>query len=478
MKYHTCYYGLVSIAFTLMTVTNLSISSALTRQNEPMGEGIVKPAPTRPPVPSSKGPAVNIEAMAKPVAPPPLGPPAPTDPKKDMSIYGFLTPLVKGHVGKALTDVNALIAKRTDIRAQISLRDFKVWSPWLDATQYADRPNERFVRVPYLMMFHAHNIQKNTSGGWVGVPGERDISQAIDMLTFCNNWQTGQGRLKVVSNIQRPYLEDNQGALEEVVNFFVNNTLTSYIDNEVRKQLTQPPDISVDLLGQCDALGAYAGLTTDPTDDIVQYSYHQKLTKVAGIAAATGLEQITIKLLSLKRLAAHNLQGAVLYQPVEAPALEFYANYQHAYAPLSPLQEGQQLTLNVPPLMLNRPEGSNLLVLISNIIQNVSIGSQPTDSAFRVFDKATNFGNGIQTIRIQKPYWVQGNPMTGGKPSKVYVDAYELTLQVNAPQVMGPQTTTTPGTTSLPAQTGPVLRRGIEGEQPAPSPTVPEEKGK
>jgi len=119
---------------------------------------------------------------------------------------------------------------------------------------------------------------------------------------------------------------------------------------------------------------------------------------------------------------------------VEAPALDVYANYQHYYVPLQSLQEGQQVALNAPPLVLNRPGDAESLVLITNVIQNVAVGTQPTDSAFRVFDKGTNFGNGTQTIRIKKTYWQPPRPPIN-KPLAVQVDAYELTLQVNAPQL-------------------------------------------
>jgi hypothetical protein len=436
----------------------------------------VKPAPTKPPAVPTKPLVTDVVVMAKTAAPPPLGPPAPTDPKGDISVFGVLTPLVKGQVNQALTNINTMAGKGPDVRAQVSLSDFKGWSPWLDATQYPDRPNEHFVRVPYMMTFYVHDIQKHTSVGWVGVPVERHISLAINMFTFCDKWQTGQGNLKLVSDVQKPYLENDQGTLEEVVNFFVANTLTSYIDSQVRQQLTQPANTSVNLPGQCDALGAFAGQANDPTDDTIQFSFHKPRTVVA-TGGLTVFDTVTVKLLSLKRLAAHDMHGAVLYNPVEAPALEFYANYQHYYAPLSSLQEGQQVTLNVPPFALPRPGGSDILVLISNIIQNVAINTQPTDSAFRVFDKGTNFGNGTQTIRIQKSYWVQANPQTGAKPYQIYVDAYELTFQVNAAQpsvidatVTGPGTVGPGGTTTGTIKSGrstTIMPRGIEADQPS-----------
>ena len=183
--------------------------------------------------------------------------------------------------------------------------------------------------------------------------------------------------------------------MEQVVNFFVANTLTSYIDSRMREQLGQLPagTFSQTLPGQwdCNTIGAYAGQLSDLTDDVIQYSYHPP--RVVSTAGLMPFDQVSVKLLSLKRLTAHDMNGAVLYKPVETPALEFYANYQHAYVSLPSLQEGQQLTLNVPTLTLTRPGDSDSLVLISNIIQN-----PPTDTLWRAFGRDTNFGNGTQTF--------------------------------------------------------------------------------
>lgn len=407
--------------------------------------------------------------------PPPLGPPILTaSTGTDIGVSGFFTPIVRTAVNTAITstnnNINAMVANgTTKVKAQVSLSNFTVFAPSLMATQYPDRQNERYVWIPYMVEILIHDIAVNTGGAWVGVPVERKISQTIYMNTFCDQWQTGQGHLKVVADVQRAYLEDEQGTLEQVVNFFLLDLVTPYIDSQVRAQLPGSSNISVTLPGQCDSLGADAGNPNDLTDDKVLFSYHPR--RVVATTGLTPFNQVSVKLLSLKRLVAHDMQGAVLYQSVETPALELYANFQHYYAPLSSLQEGQQLTLNVPPLTLTRPGDSDLLVVISNIIQNLP-SSVAKNSAFTVFDRSTNFGNGTQTIRIQKSYWVQANPKTGAKPYQVYVDAYELAFQVNAPQpLMNPGTSAGTGTiapgTVAPIMTVPIMPRGVEGEQPS-----------
>jgi hypothetical protein len=196
------------------------------------------------------------------------------------------------------------------------------------------------------------------------------------------------------------------------------------------------------------------------------------------MTGTTALNQVSVKLLSLKRLAAHDLRGGVLYQPTEAPALELYANSQHTLIPLSPMQEGQQIALNAPPLTMGSPGHNDPLVLVANIIQNVAVGTLPTDSAFAVFDRSMNYGNGTRTIRIQKPYIVPADPRTGAKPYRVPVDAYELTVQITGASNLladpGGGTAPTPGTVkpgvlNLGIQ-GTIMKRGIDGEQPETNP--------
>lgn len=399
--------------------------------------------------------------------PPPLGPPAPRAPIRDFGVQAILTAMVRGKINQSLADANQMASKNPDVRAKVSLSNFNAYAPGLSATQYTDRPNERYVRVAYIAQYRIHDIEKNTSAGWVGVPVERHLSQAIELRTFCDRWHTGRGNLKIAAVIDKPYLENDQGTLEQVVNFFVAGTLTNYIDSKMRQQLGNIPAQAVtsSLPGECDALGAYAGQPFDPTDDTVQWSYHPR----PKVSAATPFSEISIHLVSLRRLVARDRGNAPLYKVVEAPALEFYANFQRYYAQLAALQENQQIALSAPPISLQRPADTDPLVVIANIIQNGAIGSQPTDSAFAVYGRSNHFGNGTQTMRIRKAYWLPPSQMTGNKPTRVYVDAYELTFKINAalPTVSGPLSSggkTDPGGNVSPTTTAP-----IKGATPPPA---------
>ena len=125
-------------------------------------------------------------------APPPLGPPAPSDPIKELAINAILTSSVKYQINQAIGKVNMAAAANPDVHATVNVSQFNVHGPSLFFTQYPDRPNERYVDVPYIVEYLVHDIQKHTSLGWIGVGVERHISQSIDLQMFCNKWQTGQ----------------------------------------------------------------------------------------------------------------------------------------------------------------------------------------------------------------------------------------------------------------------------------------------
>ena len=463
------------------------------------GKSKVLPPPTSPsqvaPAPivrdhrtQAAGTTSPTSAASAQGAPPPIGPPDPVAPVKELPIHLLITNArdengnnvgVRGQVDSAIAATNANMAQQTSIRAKINVESFTAYGPNMSATTFTDRPNQRFVAIPYMVGYKVYDVQKNVGGQWVSTSVTRKISHSITMQMFCDKWETGKGSLKLVTKIDRPYMDPNQGGtLEQVINFFLNGHLTDFIDGQVRQQLKAIPlaNGTLTLPLNCNTLGRNQGDTATPTDDLIVYSDHQlpgKLTAAIGTAA---LNQTTVKLVSLKRLVAHDLHGGVLYQPSEAPALEVYANYQHLHLPLAPLLEGQQIALNAPPLTLSGPGNTQPLVLIANIIQNVAINTVPTDSSWVLFDKSMNYGNGTRTIRIPKFYTVQANPQTGAKPYRVPVDAYELTVQITAtaPAQMsadpGLGTSPTPGTVKPglfnQAIQGTIMKRGIEGDQP------------
>ena len=140
---------------------------------------------------------------------------------------------------------------------------------------------------------------------------------------------------------------------------------------------------------------------------------------------------MSIKLIGVKRLNARDFSNTSLYDVEEAPLLELYANFGHTAIQLPTLLEGQQISLNGPTMIIERPTDIGLLVVIADMTLWKNGVPREEDSAFTVFDSRTNFGNGTQSLIVQKSFWTQANPRTGAKPREVPVNGYELIFQMN-----------------------------------------------
>lgn len=429
--------------------------------------------------PKAGGSAPGSSGGSALVAAGPLGPPDPVAPIRELPIHLAITNTrdpagnnigVRGQVDRVVGLVNANMAQQQNVRAKLKVESFSVFGPNMSATTYTDRPNHRFVHIPYMVMFKIYDVQVKAGGRWTSTSVTRTLSQSIGVHIFCDRWETGKGSLKLVTAIDRPYMEPNQGLAEQVVDFFLNGYLTDSIDSIVRKQLASIPltNATVGLGLDCNALGRDKGAPDNPKDDVIQYSYRQ--SGLPGFKGDTILGQLSLTLQSIKRLAARDLQGRPLYAVSETPRLEVYANQFLTAAQLPAMQEGQQVSIAAPSISMPATGLPSVSVLI-NLRQANGI---QVDSATYVYGKDVNYGNGAKTVRIRKSYWTQANPTTGAKPQQVFVDAYELAYVIQGPGglVVGP-TGGTGSTTGLLEGTGnfavqgAVMPRGVEGEQSA-----------
>jgi hypothetical protein len=121
-------------------------------------------------------------------------------------------------------------------------------------------------------------------------------------------------------------------------------------------------------------------------------------------------------------------------------------------AMLPTLLENQEVTLNASPITIRKPASDSSLILLANVDTNFR------DCRFRVFSTAENFGGGTQTITVYKVYWLPPDYRITNKPTKSWMAAYEVTVEVNVPTPQNspppptspfpptpPTTTTTPG---------------------------------
>lgn len=406
-------------------------------------------------------------------ASPPLGPPPATTPVHDIGINFLITSQMRNQIDQIVTQANASAAQQTSVRAKIKVESFKTFGAGLSATQFTDRPNHRFVRIPYMVGYKVYDVKKNVGGAWIPTTVTRSLSQSIGIHIFCDKWETGNGTIKLQTDIQPLYMENSQGTAEQVVDFFLNGHLTQFIDGMVRQQLKQIPmtDGAANLPFQCRSLGANKHQTNDPVDDTVDFNRPNTVRPTT--QTQTMLNRVSVKFVSLKRLPAKNMSGQPLYNALESPALEVYANFQHHFLPLQGIQEGQVIPLNIPTISMPKPTGNQFLLILANVIQGQAVGSQPTDSAYRVFPKETNYGNGTQVLTISKSFWEPPKPPLQPKPTQHFRDAYELTVHISGAGPMtadpGMGTTPTPGTVKPgifnKVFQGTIMKRGVEGDQ-------------
>lgn len=371
--------------------------------------------------------------------PPAQGPLAPDGPASTLPLVAVVDSM-KRVLQTVVDTVNARISAASDstgVEAHLSF-SLTTFKPAMSVTQYTDRPNENVVRVGYSVLYEVSGIR------YEGLPYfGREIGQSLEMQFSCNNWHTGQGRLRLTTRADRPYLNGTSYG-EAVLNFFIANTLTDLVDSRLRALLPNGITVAGDSETACNRLGVDPGVRADYTDATINY----KLVRTFRTPPTPWDATVTFQ--KIKRLPARMLRGQLLYNEVEDIQLVFYAGQTARSAELHDMREGEERNLNMPAIDMGRLRGDALLVLITNVEQ---LTSYQRDSRFRVFTSATAFGHGVQRIVVGKTYWEPPRRLPDGrltKPTEHVVDAYEVTVLINAP----PQLLTDGGTGGGPPGVG------------------------
>lgn len=371
------------------------------------------------------------ESYVSPAQGPPVA--SPTN-ANTILVREYITDPLKNSLDQKLAQINATLAARTDARAKVRLLNVKVYSPLLLPTQFTDRPNQRFVWVQYMLKFEIYDIQydgrlcnpgplQNCLPGqivWSNYPFTRKVSMAVDVRTFCDGWENGEGKIKIVADPNPPALESISYA-EAAVNFFLGGTLVPLVNAQISNVLTQPGPVSQTLPGtRCVSLGSSYGDPNTYDDDLI-------LWNLPGSRPAPFSLPITVRVVSVKRLSAHRPDGQILYDTIESPTLDFWAGFGRGNYQLPPLAEGQEVLLAEPPIQVfPQPNGAHLVVLANIWLPN------KLDGDFTLLPRTERYGNGIRKLTISKTYWTPPAPPLN-KPTKFIVPAYEVTFDVNAP---------------------------------------------
>lgn len=364
--------------------------------------------------------------LALTAQPPAQGPPPPGDPYQSIGV-GIITSLLKGAIQQTVDSTNARIERQsesTGVKARLSFT-YKIFKPGMSVTTFQDRPNQNIVRIAYSVDFDVTNIRYH------GIPYfSRKINQSIEVNVACKNWFTDNGVINIATKVDKPFL-DNASFAEQALNFFIGNTLLNLVDSKMRQTLPDAFKTSTNWPNStCNCLSVDSGSAPHYEFGEVKFALKKGFKPPIG----TAFDQATVTLKSIKRLAARDNTGNALYTPMEDIQILFYANQTLRVANLTQMKEGEERPLNVQSIIFPRPAPNGLIVLIGNVEQQNS--NNITDSRFAAFNKTVNYGHGVQKLIVQKSYWLKPQRLPNGqmtKPLEVKVNAYEFTVQINAP---------------------------------------------
>lgn len=349
----------------------------------------------------------SIVSVARGQISPAIGPESYRSDTKQLGT-GLLTGMVKSTVQQIVTDTNAEMARQGK-SIRIQMLPFKFWSPSRYATQYTNRPNEYFVKIPTIIGINVD----------IPVVADRQIYYPLDLNLTCNGWQTGNGVVKVTAQPGPPSVEGGS-IVEDVIH------IRDYVDSQVRSHLPQIAAVTQTIPNsQCVTIGASPSQGISDPFSFVAWDPPGR-RPIGGTAVFPRLE---VTFTRLKRLRARG-NGALLYNPTENIMLDVYANFNERQASGLTMKEDDDVALNIPTIVF----GAGLpgsLVLIANINQE-PLGSTQ-DSAFAFALKSANYGAGTHTITVPKHYVIprsQFNP----KPIIATTPAYELTYVVKYQQ--------------------------------------------
>ncbi len=366
--------------------------------------------------------------FAQALAQPPAQGPNDPGPNANSLPTALLTGLLKAKVEEVLATTNAELAARNDFRARLSY-SFTEYAPHILATQHLDRPNQRYVRNAYIFTYNVTNMQKHTALGWISYPFSRKITQSIEVNVTCNRWFLSTGEITISAQGDPPYLDPNHSIPEQALNIFVNGWLADTIDSRIRAQLRNLGFSSgnISLGGPCNTLGVATIAQGFPFNS-VEYKKlpHPKFD-------LPRLDDVTVKVLRIKRLRARDFYGQPLYSASEKIDVDFYVNQQGGFAGSFTMVEGSEAPITHAPIRFHRPSNSQNVVLIFNVRQTNSPFT--VDSNYAVHLAGQNFGHGTHTIQVYKSYWMPPRPPIN-KPIKINVPAYEITYEINAPQIV------------------------------------------
>lgn len=333
--------------------------------------------------------------------PPPIGPDSYKVDKTDISA-NILRNVARTAINKVLADTNASLKNQgggihVDLVGNVNFNQ-----PYRTPSQNTNRPNQYYVKVP--MSFTLNVSIPHTS--------DRQLIYPLDLNITCDRWFTGSGVVTYTAVTGPPDIQGGN-VLENLlqVRNLIDNTVKSYLPSiGAQVQTFNNP---------CVTIGASPSNIEAQNSFIAWDAPVRRPTSGIGTVAP----HLEITFVKLKRLAARG-NGQVLYAPVENVDLDAYANFGERQSHSLTFREGDEVGLNLTPVIINAPL-PNILVVIASINQP---GGSADDTSFWSAPSSANFSPGEHTLQIPKHYVIPGRP--GIKPTIVATPGYELTYKV------------------------------------------------
>jgi hypothetical protein len=229
-----------------------------------------------------------IPLAAQPAPPPPLGPSTFRSDKTQLAVF-VITAIAKTKVAEIVAQTNETIHKQTST-VTVEALPIKVFGPRRVATQYTNRPNEFYVKVPLMISVKVK----------IPLAADRTVTIPVDVNFTCEGWHTGNGNIQIVARADRAIIEGGS-IVEDVIR------VRDIIDNLIKSQLAVPGGFPVPSLpvSSCVSLGASPGKFVGDPDAFIAYDQPLRLP-LNNLAQPT---EITVTFQRLKRLRARNKGG-------------------------------------------------------------------------------------------------------------------------------------------------------------------------
>jgi hypothetical protein len=349
-------------------------------------------------------------SMAFAQYPPPIGPDSYKVDKTDISA-NILRNVARTAINKVLADTNASLKNQgggyhVDLVGNVNFNQ-----PYRTASQNTNRPNQYYVKVP--MSFTLNVSIPHTS--------DRQLIYPLDLNITCDRWFTGNGVVTYTAVTGPPDIQGGN-VLENLlqVRTLIDNTVKSYLPSiGAQVQTFNNP---------CVTIGA-SPINIEAQNSFIAWDAPGRRSVVPGPVGP----HLEITFLKLKRLAASG-NGQMLYSPVENVELDAYANFGERQSHGLTFREGDEVNLNLTPVIINAPLPS-ILEVIASINQP---GGSADDTSFWSAPSSANFSPGEHILQIPKHYLIPGGP-GHPKPTMVATPGYELTYKVVSynPQTIG-----------------------------------------